>query len=149
MGGNGPEIDDRSVRFTTGHLAALDDDALASMANKGLVRRARKDLEKVKPIVVGRERDDAVLLEVEGSKVRLTTPVTKSTCACSPGICRHILTAIMILRERAASATAAAVTRSGRALRLSRLDASARALVRGSDTFFVATHAVDALASGG
>ena len=108
MGGNSPEIAAGAsaavARFAAAHLAALDDDALASLANKGLVRRARKDLEKAKPTVVGCEGAEGVLVEVEGSRVRVTTPVAKSTCACSPGICRHVLAAIMFLRESAAGA---------------------------------------------
>jgi hypothetical protein len=100
MGGTDPDV----ARFVAAHLASLGedvDDALASLANKGLVRRARKDLEKQRPTVVGADGPEAVLLDVEGSRVRIATPPTKSTCACGSGICRHVLAAIIHLRETA------------------------------------------------
>ena len=88
-------------------LAALDDDALAALANKGLVRRARKDLEKASPTVTAADAE-SVSLEVEGSAVRLTSPINKSTCACASGFCRHIIGAVIFLRQAAPVAAVAA-----------------------------------------
>ena len=47
-----------------GVLAAFDDEALAGLANKGLVRRARKDLETIRPKVL-EPGDSAERLRVE------------------------------------------------------------------------------------
>ena len=79
-------------------LAAIDDDTLAALANKGLVRRARKDIEKSPPTVVAAD-GQSVSLQVEGATVKLVSPVSKSTCTCASGICRHILGAVIFLRE--------------------------------------------------
>ena len=87
------------VRFAA-TLSALDDEALAALANKGLARRARKDVEKAPAKLVSAD-DDSVSLEVEGCTVRLCAPITTSTCTCSSGVCRHILGAVIFLRESA------------------------------------------------
>jgi hypothetical protein len=90
--------DPQVASFAAATLAALDDDALAALANKGLVRRARKDLEKAPPTVTTADAE-SVTLDVEGSAVRLTSPINKSTCACASGFCRHIIGAVIHLRE--------------------------------------------------
>ena len=92
------------IRFSQA-LAGMDDDALAALANKGLVRRARKDMEKGAPSPVGADAE-SVSLQMEGQTVRLVQPAGKSTCSCASGICRHILASLIHLRESAAAATA-------------------------------------------
>ena len=87
-------------------LAAIDDDTLAALANKGLVRRALKDIEKAAPKLVGAD-DQSVSLEVEGCTIRLTDPLSKSTCTCASGVCRHILGSIIFLRESAVAPSSA------------------------------------------
>jgi hypothetical protein len=75
----------------------LDDDALAALANRGLVRRARRDLEAEPPVLVG-EEGGRVGLEVDGCRVAVDERPAASTCTCpAQGICRHILTALMFL----------------------------------------------------
>jgi hypothetical protein len=87
-------------------VAPFDDEALAALANKGLVRRARKDAETVKATLVG-PQGELLRFEVEGCLVDLSTAPAQSKCSCpAAGVCRHILVAIMHLR---ASAPAAAV----------------------------------------
>ena len=81
-------------------LAAFDDDALAALANKGLVRRAKKDAEKSPPDVVADE-GAALRLAVEGLAVSLRLPPSASTCACDAGVCRHILAALAFVRDSA------------------------------------------------
>jgi hypothetical protein len=84
--------------------AQLDDEALAALANKGLVRRARKDLETAKPEVLGPE-GDRLRLRVADGTVDLADPPARSTCSCpAGGICRHILMALLFLREFAPQA---------------------------------------------
>jgi hypothetical protein len=91
--------------------ALLDDDALAALANRGLVRRARRDLEAKPPTLVG-EAGGRLELDVEGCRVAVDELAAASTCTCpAQGICRHILTALMFLAAQppaAASSEAAA-----------------------------------------
>jgi hypothetical protein len=77
--------------------ALLDDDALAALANRGLVRRARRDLDARPPTLVG-EAGGRVELDVEGCRVAVDERPAASTCTCpAQGVCRHILTALMFL----------------------------------------------------
>src|SRR5947209_4532970 len=81
-------------------LAAFDDDALAALANKGLVRRARKDLETSQPEIVESADEDRLRLEVGDALVEIAMPVAQSRCGCpAGGICRHILAAVIFLKE--------------------------------------------------
>jgi hypothetical protein len=80
-------------------LAAFDDEALAALANKGLVRRARKDLESAAPGVMGTE-GERLRLEVGDAIVSVDPTPSRSVCSCpAGGICRHILGALIFLRE--------------------------------------------------
>ena len=97
---------DPQVAAFAASLAAIDDDTLAALANKGLVRRARKDIEKTPPAVVAAD-GQSVSMQVEGATVKLVNPVSKSTCTCASGICRHILGAVIFLRESPTTTTAA------------------------------------------
>ena len=99
--------DPQVARFASATLAALDDDALAALANKGLVRRARKDLEKTPPKLLSAD-EESVTLEVEGLNVRLTSPINKSTCGCGSGFCRHIIVAVIFVKEASSGAAATA-----------------------------------------
>lgn len=72
--------------------ARLDDGALEALASRGLVRRARKDLEAGPPTLV--EVGERLALSVGGCLVRLSTDPSRSTCTCpSQELCRHVLTA--------------------------------------------------------
>ncbi len=85
----------------------LDDDALTALANKGLVRRARKDLEAETPRLV--VEGDAAFVETGGQKVTLAGVPAECRCTCpASGVCRHILAALMFLRENAAAEESAA-----------------------------------------
>ena len=82
-------------------LLAFDDDALAALSSKGLVRRARKDLETTRPRILA-SADDTTRLSVEvGDAVaELTIPPAQSRCGCpASGICRHILAAVIFVKE--------------------------------------------------
>jgi hypothetical protein len=81
--------------------AQLDDDALSALANRGLVRRARKDVEAMHPSAP-REVDGTIELTVEQSTVRLTERPIDSMCSCpATGVCRHILAAWIHLATHA------------------------------------------------
>jgi hypothetical protein len=93
-------------------LAAFDDEALAALANKGLVRRAHKDLESAAPTVLGPD-GDRLRLQAGDAIVTVDPTPSRSTCSCpASGTCRHILAALIFLRDaeiaRGAAATEAA-----------------------------------------
>jgi hypothetical protein len=80
-------------------LKTLDDDALAGLANKGLLRRAQKDLEAARPKIAAVE-DGKVRVQLADAAVEVPELVAKSTCTCpATGICRHILGALVYLRD--------------------------------------------------
>jgi hypothetical protein len=81
-------------------LAAYDDNALEALASKGLVRRARRDLEAGLASVTERDDKSAVVL-ADGQNITLDGRGPASArCGCSAdGVCRHILLAVMVLRE--------------------------------------------------
>lgn len=85
-------------------LAAFDDDALAALANKGLLRRAAKDLEKAAPTVVEATLD-ALVLAVGEHHVRLDRGgPTQAKCSCpATTTCQHVLTAVLALQRTAAT----------------------------------------------
>jgi hypothetical protein len=90
-------------------FAGFDDDALAALANKGLVRRAGKDVSKSPPIVTG-DDGDALQLDVGDQHVMLCLPPGDSTCSCDAGICRHILAALLFVRDAEVDASDAATS---------------------------------------
>lgn len=80
-------------------LETLNDEALASLANRGLVRRAQKDLEAARPGILGIEADRA-RVQLADAVVDVLAIVSKSTCSCpATGVCRHILAALVFLRD--------------------------------------------------
>lgn len=82
-------------------LAPFDDDAFAALANKGLVRRARKDLETTRPTILG-PSGDRLRVEVGDAVVAVDPTPSRSTCSCpADGTCRHVLAALIFLRESA------------------------------------------------
>ncbi len=87
-------------------LQAFDDAALESLAPKGLVRRARRDLEAGLANVTARDEASAQVL-VEGQTVTLgERGPAAARCTCKAGgICRHILVAVMALNHEAAEGT--------------------------------------------
>lgn len=77
--------------------ALLDDTALAALSNKGLVRRARKDVEQRPPEVVG-EYEGRLRVAVEEWTVEVAERPAESRCTCpANGVCRHVLVALMHL----------------------------------------------------
>jgi hypothetical protein len=84
-------------------LAAYDEAALEALANKGIVRRAARDVEEGKVALVERGADSATIA-ADGETVGLVADgPAKSSCSCpSPGICRHRIAAVLLLRATAA-----------------------------------------------
>ncbi|UZN04251.1 hypothetical protein [Cellulomonas sp. S1-8] len=79
-------------------LARYDEDAWVALANRGLLRRARKDLESAQVRVVA-EDDVAVEVAVGDLVVRIgVAGPGDATCTCpSPVTCQHVLTAGLYL----------------------------------------------------
>ena len=83
--------------------AALDDAALAALANKGLVRRARKDLEQQRPQYLG-SSEGRYQFEIESRRVDLGESPSEARCDCgADSICHHILAVLIDLRDQAES----------------------------------------------
>jgi hypothetical protein len=82
-------------------VQTLDDEALAALANKGLLRRAQKDLETSPPTIASTS-DGVVQLQAADATVTVPELPAKSQCTCpATGICRHILAALLFLRDDA------------------------------------------------
>ncbi|NOR63798.1 MAG: hypothetical protein GQ535_15075 [Rhodobacteraceae bacterium] len=81
-------------------IASFDDAALAVLANKGLLRRAHRDVQAGKVIIETFTDNEAGLVVAD---YKVSIPVEGSagaTCDCpAEGVCFHILAAIIALRE--------------------------------------------------
>ncbi|MBO9465447.1 hypothetical protein J7443_09425 [Tropicibacter sp. R15_0] len=78
-------------------VASFDDEALVALANKGLLRRAKKAESAAR---VHHFNDESAKVEVDGFQVDIpATGPQSATCTCpAPGMCSHILTAMLALR---------------------------------------------------
>ena len=87
-------------------LLSADEEYLIALSNKGTVNRAKKDLSTVQPEVKQTE-GETVTLSVGDAVCTITVPLGNSTCTCpSSAICRHRMSAILWLKERAAGENA-------------------------------------------
>jgi hypothetical protein len=79
----------------------LDDATLETIANKGLVRRARKDFDLGECPEILSDTDESLTLSVSGEEVTLNGQgLPKARCTCpAVDICRHILIAGIWLRS--------------------------------------------------
>jgi len=84
-------------------LAPFDDAALAALASKGLVRRARNDVATTPPAVLGPDGGGGgvrLRVAVGDATALLTLPPSQSSCTCpAAGVCRHVLAALIFVRE--------------------------------------------------
>ena len=79
-------------------LTQADDEYLTGLCNKGTVKRAYKDLDQEAPAAVWSETGAEVTLKEAVCTIRM--PLGESTCTCpSRSICRHIITAILYLKN--------------------------------------------------
>jgi len=89
------------LRRLRGLLKAVDDETLVSLANRGLLRRAQKDVESASPAILAVE-DGLVRVQMADATVDARELPSKCTCSCpATGICRHILSALLYLRDSA------------------------------------------------
>lgn len=87
-------------------LAALDADALAALANRGLVKRAAREVERDAPVVSA--GDGQVVVAAFGDGVRTELPVgglDRARCSCgATTVCRHVIGAVLAYQAVTASA---------------------------------------------
>ncbi len=81
--------------------ASLNDAALEALANKGLLRRAQKDLERNIEIVLTGEAGSTLGVNVGGFAVTISeSGPASASCSCpAAGVCQHILAAVLFLQR--------------------------------------------------
>lgn len=92
-------------------LARFDDDSYVALANRGLVRRARKDLEQQKVDIV-EQGATQVVVSFGAQRIRFDhRGPAHAQCDCpASGMCQHILAAAMGLQQTLQSSAAQACT---------------------------------------
>lgn len=92
-------------------LRHFDDEAYAAIANRGLLRRAQKDLEKLTPAIIV-DTDDQLQLSVGGHQIGFSARgVAAAHCSCpAAGVCQHILSVALWLQQSAPASDAAVET---------------------------------------
>lgn len=81
-------------------LSAHDDVALEALANKGLVRRAFKDIEKGNVTLIDHDGARATLRVEEHEVVMTSLGPGRAVCTCPANtVCKHILAAVIYLRD--------------------------------------------------
>ena len=85
-------------------LRRFDDDALVALANKGLLRRAQKDLEKNPPVTV-EDGSDRVTVSLGDIRVSFDARgPAHAKCSCpAASVCQHILAAVIFLQKSTAT----------------------------------------------
>jgi hypothetical protein len=80
-------------------LARYDDDAFAALGNRGLLRRAYKDLETLSAQIDA--QDDAVIVQIAGQQVRFDARgPAQAHCGCpAAGVCQHLLAAAIAIKR--------------------------------------------------
>lgn len=99
----------------------IDDDYLVGISNKGIVKRAYKDMETTSCRLLDKEQneisvetaggflkefseEDAIAVKVGEETVHVRSPLGESTCSCpSRSICRHVILGILTLQKIAAA----------------------------------------------
>jgi len=90
-------------------LARFDEDAFVALANRGLFRRALKDLEKQAGALVD-DRDDGLVVAIAEQRVSFDARgPAHARCTCpASGVCQHVVAAAITLQRLGAVAPAAA-----------------------------------------
>ena len=84
-------------------LAVFDDAALEALANKGIVRRAAKDVEGGR-LTITEETETRIVVAADGETVEIDAGGPRTArCSCpAAGICRHRIAVVLALRATAA-----------------------------------------------
>lgn len=95
--------EDNLINKLTALVAGFDDASWEALASKGLLRRARKDLEKGLEIEIREQSPESLEIFVPPFLVSMPAAGPGSAkCNCpAPGICQHILAAGLYLQGRA------------------------------------------------
>jgi hypothetical protein len=82
-------------------VRSLDDASWEALASKGLLRRARKELEGGLKVEIAGETESALTLAVAPFRVNIPSAgPARAQCTCpAPGICQHILAAGLFLQS--------------------------------------------------
>lgn len=81
-------------------LVQADDGYLEGLSNRGTVKRAYKDLEQEQPEVVWDGETGEAQAAFGDTVCHIRAPLGESTCSCpSRSVCRHIVAAILYLRQ--------------------------------------------------
>jgi hypothetical protein len=93
---------DHLLSRIAGLVAGFDDASWEALASKGLLRRARKDMEKGVSVEMGEQVGDTLQIKVQAFTVSMpASGPAKATCSCpAPGICQHILIAGLFLQTQ-------------------------------------------------
>ncbi|MDI5980057.1 hypothetical protein, partial [Amycolatopsis magusensis] len=91
-------------------LLALTTDALVTLANRGLVKRATRDLDDIPPVT---SAEDGTVEAVFADGTRVVLPpgqgLDSASCTCgAPGVCRHRVGAVLAYQRDHAAAPAPA-----------------------------------------
>ena len=79
-------------------LQQADDEYLTGLSNRGMVKRAHKDLEQEGPEVSW--NGDEAEVRLKDAVCRIRVPLGDSTCSCpSRSMCRHRVAAMIFLRQ--------------------------------------------------
>lgn len=101
--------DERLLADLRAQLTRYDDEALAALGNRGLLRRARRDLEGG-TAALALAPAGRVAVDVGGCRVTFDARgPAHATCTCrASGVCQHILAACVFLKDAGPGASAAA-----------------------------------------
>ena len=79
-------------------LASADENSIIELANKGIYKRACKDIDGIKPEFT--ENPDNITVSLGGETVTVKAPLSECKCSCvSRTVCRHIIGAILLLKD--------------------------------------------------
>lgn len=83
-------------------LSRLGDEDYIALANKGLLRRAKRDIESGITVDIINRKEDCIELEIESHTVHIPRKgPNQATCSCpSPNICHHILIACISMARQ-------------------------------------------------
>ncbi|HJX90138.1 MAG TPA: hypothetical protein VJ372_06550, partial [Pyrinomonadaceae bacterium] len=93
--------EDNLINKLVALVGGFDDASWEALASKGLVRRARKDLERLKVQIVD-GGGESLQIDVPPYVVLMpSSGPARATCSCpAPGVCQHILVAGLFLQSR-------------------------------------------------
>jgi hypothetical protein len=111
--------EDNLISKLTALVAGFDDASWEALASKGLLRRARKDIEKGLEIKVVEDTAQALKIEVPPFLVLMSANgPAGAKCNCpSPGVCQHILAAGLYLQNQKVELVGTAIAATAESIR--------------------------------